>query len=80
MFLKHLAWGLGEDITPPTVVMLNFLLKQVSTSKAASQLKKNAKEIVAWEMAHGTPVAGLPRTGVGCRGLGGGHMVLSVSL
>lgn len=72
--------GRGEDITPPTVVMLHFLLKQISASKVASQLKKNAKEIVGREVARGGPVAGLPRTGVGCRGLGGGHMVLSVPL
>lgn len=51
--MKLLAQGLEEDVTPPKVVMLNFLLKQVSTSKRASQLKKNAKEIIAWEVAGG---------------------------
>lgn len=54
--MKLLAQGLGEDVTPPKVVMLNFLIKQVSTSKRASQLKKNAQEIIAWEVAGGRPL------------------------
>lgn len=53
MFMKLLAQGVGNDVTPPKVVMLNFLIKQVSTSKRASQFKKNAKEIIAWEVAGG---------------------------
>lgn len=69
--MKLLAQGLGEDVTPPELVIMNFLLKQVSTSKRASHLKKNAKESIAWEVADGRSVKD---RSLGCCGLGGGHM------
>lgn len=75
MFMMHLIRGLWEDVTPPKVVTLNFHLKQVSTSNIASQLKKNAKEIIAWEVARGRHHdRSVKDRSLECPGLGGVHM------